>query len=354
MKHRIFFRTSCTAISLLLTGCYGPLGTCRTQCKAPEVRDAFCGCYKPTPPNSGGGNGNNPAPPSYGAPYLNFTWADSPSCGTLNRAYYVFNPTPNNIEVWVSNKERSGARTGGWIPASKNTVTFESASFIGLEGLEPDCFDQDFQMGTWRDTKTKIDGYAKYLAEVNGVSVESLQQVNNYRLFQRKTVALDCKQLCSTNPPSPACLSLSPGDAAIADKARDAVYTGAKNGNIDWNVALSPIIGNSPECKRSETVKINDRIISQGEACAYPFLAKATDTKPSVVVHIPYRMSASVANAGLNGDVSSRSISEAPYVAFKNRTVTDEYGGYVQSVTADDKSIYYQTSAPACLMISTR
>ena len=250
--------------------------------------------------------------------------------------------------------QQDGKRVSKWYPAPKLTVDFETATYIGLEGLDPNCFDQNFDRGRWRNSKTKIDGDLEYAARMSGQSIDELLKTHKEVLFLKENPSLNCPQLCNSTPRSAACLLLNPSDVQLADKARQNVLDALNAGDIDWGVALSPMIGSTPECKRSESVNINGRLINQGDACAYPFTMKPNEAIPSAVIHVPSRLTIDTRTAVADRKLKSRNIQDSPYLGFRSQDITEEYGGYIQEMTADDKTIFYKTTAPACVAIQTR
>lgn len=338
-------------VGLLFSCGFGPLRACRTECKFPEKRDLFCGCYVPKP-----NDGPTIGPPAeiWSRPYLYRKSSSTPNCFANSEAF-VFNQNNRDVRAQVSSRVRNSVDNAyKWISVGKNTVSIDKAPSLGMERLEPDCFDQFFFLtGRWEFTDTKVDGDLDNLAKTKGLSLESAKRHQEVQRV-RSAIPLNCQQICNPSDLSAACLVLNPPQTALVDRARENVLSALNSGDIDWSIVLAPILGETGDCKRSQVLTSEGVITNQGEACAYPFKLNPSDSVPMAIIHIPSVLKFDTNAAKSDRKIKSTSIYESPYIGFRNKTFTEAYGGHIQEVTADDHSLYYKTDAPACIEISTR
>lgn len=336
-------------LASLLSSCHGPLHTCLTTCTPPEARDLFCGCSWEVPSE----RPIIPPPPMWTRPNIYQHLKSTPNCFS-NHEMFIFNPNDQDIQAEVTWRVRNSIqRDSKWVDVGKQMTTIDKAPSLGMQRLEPDCFDRDFILRQWRFTKTKVDGDLQNLSTAKGLSLESAKIDQEVRQA-RSAVPLNCKQICDPSEPSAACLFLEPPKVDLIERARENVLNAMDSGDIDWNIVLAPILGETGGCKRTEVLRGEGVITNQGETCAYPFKLNPSDSKPMAVIHIPPVLKFDTKAAKSDRKIKSSSIYESPYIGFRNQSYTEAYGGHIQEVTVDDHSLYYKTDAPACIEIRTR
>lgn len=342
-----------------LTSCgYGPIGTCRTKCKLPEVRDIFCGCYVPAAISP-------PPPPPPGAPYLDFKFVDSTNCGSLQRDYYAFNPGERKVELSVNFrvKDSTGShRESMWIPINARATTFAMATRIGYEGVGAECFDKDYQRGSWRDALSKMDGVEEYLLTYRGLPAsdfgtfaKAAPKGMTVSTTPRAIPDLDCVSLCNSSPPAPECYGTKASSSSDLDTLKQKLIHETDPSKIDWTTLFKPLVGSGPaDCKREDVVAFKDQLTNVGLMCAYPFGKPETGNNPIGIIHLLSRVAGNIEKpAGRPMIVRSPNVAEAPLLAFRAVSINDDYGGSIVKITADSAGVYYQTTAPACIAVRT-
>lgn len=348
-------------LPLILVGCYGDWGTCRTDCQAGYHRNVFCDCDKNPPPGAGGGL---TPPPPQGYLGRDFVWAATPHCSS-NTIVYLFNTTNSGITAKYSYRNSSGNRVFNtmFVPSGfrgydgaqqnhtvlgYNMVDDEECTLIGyqLEGPLAATNFRESESEALKSLQIRSDLAVEQARKELALSAPHEQilvaQAASTEIVKKSITPLNCSKECNPSP-TINCLKSTPADQAKVKDLQESLLSKA-SGNISMS-SIRNAFGSPPKgCEREDIEVTKSGLLNNGRSCSFPIYFSFHDAKPSVVVKYPETVSANKIEKDTLSKLEFVAPAEMPIITFRATDVNEVWGGVVIQASADDSGVYYQTA----------
>jgi hypothetical protein len=292
---------------------------------------------------------------------------------------YLYNKF--DVDVIATYSYRQGnARIRKNITVKQNTLSYDDAvknnSVLGYNMLDNnECTLVDYQLeSSSRAFSEQKDLAVKSLIERNkaeaAITIRNLQSkalanrtggslqeqeksMAEPTVVQTKVNILNCSQECNgEGSPTLRCLKGTPPDQTTVRSIQQKLLEPLSDRTIGIT-DIQKLVGQPNECSRQDIKATPTTLLSNGDACAYPFYFNSSDKSPSIVIHYPTTVSANRVDQYNLSAIEFKAPAETPILSFRDRDINEVWGGRIIQIAADAKGVYYQTTG-GCVALEVK